>query len=136
MSLYAYHHRKRINTEEKAKVVAAAWGTDLLQFLAALAFLHLDDLKKDSSWCKIDSAARHYINSVHQPAATTFVFSFVCILLLCSYHVLGEAQADLLHQLLRVSQRPVRFGQQLGLHEAFEAALEAAIALAAPIRPL
>ena len=30
----------RIYTEEKAKVVAAAWGTELLQFLAALAILH------------------------------------------------------------------------------------------------
>ena len=34
-------------TEEKAKVVAAAaWGTDLLQLLAALPILHQDD------WCK------------------------------------------------------------------------------------
>ena len=30
-------HRRRINTEEKAKVVAAAWGTEFIQFLAALA---------------------------------------------------------------------------------------------------
>ena len=35
-------HRGRIYTEEKAKVVAAAWGTELLQFLAALAILHQD----------------------------------------------------------------------------------------------
>ena len=32
-------------TEEKAKVVAASWGTELLQFLAQLANLHQDDLK-------------------------------------------------------------------------------------------
>ena len=32
-------------TEEKAKVVAAARGTVLLQTLAALAILHQDDLK-------------------------------------------------------------------------------------------
>ena len=32
-----FHHRRRIYTEEKAKVVAATWGTELLQFLAALA---------------------------------------------------------------------------------------------------
>ena len=33
--------RRRIYfTEEKAKVVAAAWGTELIQFLAALAILH------------------------------------------------------------------------------------------------
>ena len=34
-----------IKTEEKAKLVAAAWGTELIQFLAALAILHQDDLK-------------------------------------------------------------------------------------------
>ena len=34
-----------IMTEEKAKLVAAAWGTELIQFLAALAILHQDDLK-------------------------------------------------------------------------------------------
>ena len=39
-------HRRRINTEEKAKVVAAAWRTELIQFLAALAILHQDDQKK------------------------------------------------------------------------------------------
>ena len=38
------HHRRRIYTGEKAKVVAADWGTELFQFLAALAILHLDDL--------------------------------------------------------------------------------------------
>ena len=37
------NHRRRINTEEKAKVVAAVWGTELIQFLAALAILHQDD---------------------------------------------------------------------------------------------
>ena len=41
-----YYHRKRINTEGKAKVVAAAWGTKLIRCLAALAILHQDDLKK------------------------------------------------------------------------------------------
>ena len=39
-------HRRRIYTEEKAKVVAAVWRTELIQFLAVLAFLHQDDLKK------------------------------------------------------------------------------------------
>ena len=32
-------HRKRIKTEEKAKVVAAVWGEECIQFLAALAIL-------------------------------------------------------------------------------------------------
>ena len=36
-------HRRRIKTEEKAKVVAAAWGAKLIQFLAALAILYQDD---------------------------------------------------------------------------------------------
>ena len=29
-------HRRRINTELKSKVVAAVWGTECIQFLAAL----------------------------------------------------------------------------------------------------
>ena len=33
------HHRSRIKTEEKAKVVAAVWGEEFIQFLAALAVL-------------------------------------------------------------------------------------------------
>ena len=33
-------HRRRINTEEKAKVVTAVWGTDFMQFLDVLAVLH------------------------------------------------------------------------------------------------
>ena len=37
--------RRRIYTEQKAKVVDTAWRTDLIQFLAALAILHQDDLK-------------------------------------------------------------------------------------------
>ena len=33
-------HRRRIRTEEKAKVVAAVWGAEFSQFVAALAILH------------------------------------------------------------------------------------------------
>ena len=40
-----WENRRRIYTEEKAKVVAAAWGTELLQFLVARSFLNLDNLK-------------------------------------------------------------------------------------------
>ena len=40
-----WSHKRRRNTEEKAKVVAACWETELLQFLAALAILHQDELK-------------------------------------------------------------------------------------------
>ena len=32
-------HRRRIKTEEKAKIVAAVWGAKFVQFLAALAVL-------------------------------------------------------------------------------------------------
>ena len=38
--------RRRIYTGEKVKVVAAVWGTELIQFLAALAVLLQDELKK------------------------------------------------------------------------------------------
>ena len=34
------HLRRRIYTEEKAKVVAAVWGSELIQLLAAQAILH------------------------------------------------------------------------------------------------
>ena len=30
-------HRRRIKTEEKAKIVAAVWGAELIKFRAALA---------------------------------------------------------------------------------------------------
>ena len=104
-------HRRRIKTEEKAKVVATAWGTEWIQFLDAIAILHQDELKKgmnssyssyrsgaihpirhiflvqfiqffQSSWCKIASAARNWINYFPQTAVTTFAFSSVFILLL------------------------------------------------------
>ena len=42
-------HRRRIKTKEKAKVVAAAWGTESIHFFAVLAILHQDDLKKRMS---------------------------------------------------------------------------------------
>ena len=41
----APYHRRRINTEETAKVVASVWGEDFIQFPAALAILHLDDFE-------------------------------------------------------------------------------------------
>ena len=40
-------HRKRITTEEKAMVVTAAWGTELIHFLSAPVFFsHQDDMMK------------------------------------------------------------------------------------------
>ena len=38
--------RRMINTKEKAEVVTAAWGTELIQFLAAVAIFQPDDLFK------------------------------------------------------------------------------------------
>ena len=35
----AIPHRRRINTKEKAKVVASVWGTEFIPFLATLAVL-------------------------------------------------------------------------------------------------
>ena len=45
VAAFCCRHRRRINTEEKAKVVAAVWGTEFIQFLAALAILHQDEMK-------------------------------------------------------------------------------------------
>ena len=38
-------HRRRIYTVDKAKVIAAVWGTKFIEFLAALAIFHHNDLK-------------------------------------------------------------------------------------------
>ena len=45
--------RRRIYTEEKAKVVAAVWRTELIQFLHPLAVLHQDAMKKRMN-CTMD----------------------------------------------------------------------------------
>ena len=37
--IHPINQRIRLTTEEKAKVVAAVWGTDFIQFLAAQAIL-------------------------------------------------------------------------------------------------
>ena len=39
-------HRRKINIEEKANVVAAIRGTELIQFLAALAVFPYNDFEK------------------------------------------------------------------------------------------
>ena len=107
ISIVARGHRITIYTEEKAKVVALLLGRQIfLQFLAALAILHQDDLKNmmkspyssnlpcanhpiphivlvqiilflKTSCCIIASAARNLINSVLQAAVTTFACSSV-----------------------------------------------------------
>ena len=45
-SLLHIQHGIRIETEEKAQVVAPVWGTELIKFIIALAILYQDDLKK------------------------------------------------------------------------------------------
>ena len=44
---------RRIYTEEKAKVVAAVWGIECIQFLAALAVLHQDYMKKRMNYTRM-----------------------------------------------------------------------------------
>ena len=39
-------HRRRIYTEEKAKVVAVVWGREFMKFLAALAIFHYKTVLK------------------------------------------------------------------------------------------
>ena len=52
------NHGQRMNKEEKAKVVAAVWGKKFIQFLAAIATFHLDDLKKRMICTRIISTKR------------------------------------------------------------------------------
>ena len=97
--LYKLLYSRRINTEEKANVVAAG-GTWMLHFKDDLCksflrehpcwwvgvnqmIIHFSKHPFNqvaiflfilSSWCIIASAARNWINSVIQTAATTFAF--------------------------------------------------------------
>ena len=43
--MYCMNQRRRLKTEEKATGGTAAWGAELIQFLAALAIWHQDKLK-------------------------------------------------------------------------------------------
>ena len=53
----------RIKTEENAMDVAVVWETELIQFIAAVAILHQEDLKKgiNSSYCSYHPGAIHPI---------------------------------------------------------------------------
>ena len=61
-------YKWRIDTEEKAKVVAAAWGTEFIQFLGALAILHNDYYEEydefirffKPSWCNSSYSSIRY----------------------------------------------------------------------------
>ena len=63
---WSYTKKKELYTEEKAKVVAAVWGTKLIQFLASLASLHQPVLKKvmKSSFSSYCSGAIHPIPKI------------------------------------------------------------------------
>ena len=104
-------HRRRIKTEEKAKVVAALWGTELIQILAYLAiflpewFEEKDEHKNNGNlmewmlwkngWSSgsppyqtttlpklMISQKLLFILAAKWVIVTTFAFSSVCILLL------------------------------------------------------
>ena len=46
VAIVPIEHSRRIKIEEKARVVTVVWGTELIQFIAALAILHQNDRKK------------------------------------------------------------------------------------------
>ena len=48
----SWGYRRRTKTEEKAKVVAAVWETELIQFLAALDIFHQNDFEEKDEWQK------------------------------------------------------------------------------------
>ena len=90
---------RRIFTEEKAKVVAAVWGTELLRFSAALAILQMKSSNSSNlpgannpvphhilqmTWCKFSPTP--------QTAATTFAFFSVFFLLWVSRNIITEQQ--------------------------------------------
>ena len=48
-SLKALHQRRRMELEDKAKVVPSVWGAEFVKFLAALAVLHWSIRKERSN---------------------------------------------------------------------------------------
>ena len=64
-------HRRRIKTDEKAKVVAAAWVAELIKFLAALSVLHQDDLKNRMN-CTRTIYTANCVLDVRRPTAKKF----------------------------------------------------------------
>ena len=84
---YNRPHRRMINTKEKAKVVDAVWGPELLEFLAALEILHQDVLKngwrvntwRNGCFGKMDDHLVHTIPNHHQLKMDVFSKSFTSI---------------------------------------------------------
>ena len=94
-----YRHRRRMETEGKAKVVASVWWAKFVQFFAALAVLPRSIWKKRFNSSSLfgrnglirtflsnrettASAARNLTNFAPQTDATTFALNSVSILLL------------------------------------------------------
>ena len=84
-------HGRGIKTKEKAELANLQKGINFYYSSHGLGaihpFLHIVPvhfhiLYFKSSWDKIASTARNWINSAPQAAATTFAFSFVFVLLL------------------------------------------------------
>ena len=76
-------HRRRIETEGKAKIVASVWGANFLNFFAALAVLYLSIWKKQfNSTVSFKSTETKQLAPM-QTDATTFSLPSVSILLLC-----------------------------------------------------
>ena len=61
MPLSTHEQRRKINTEERAKVVAAVWGTGFIQFLAALAVFSRTILKNRMN----SSFASNHFGAIH-----------------------------------------------------------------------
>ena len=68
--MYILYNRRRIKTEEKAKVATAVWGAESIYFLAALAILYQDDLKNRMNCTRDDIQHRIHssLSSIHPGA--------------------------------------------------------------------
>ena len=62
-------HRRRIETEGKAKVVTSVWGAEFVQFLAAQAVLHWSIWKKRSNSA---SLLKKLLNSIFLKISANF----------------------------------------------------------------
>ena len=84
----AKHHRRRMETEAKAKVVASVWRAEFIQFIAALAVLPRSIWKKGWIHHILPNEPRQNSYSIARKIllpetdATTFGFASLSILLL------------------------------------------------------
>ena len=101
INLVSTHHRRRMETEGKAKVVKSIWGATFFQSLPRKLFclglfvrndriqpVYLEETVEFNRFFQIDrnktaSAARNWTNFPPQTDATIFALPYVSILLLC-----------------------------------------------------